>query len=55
MFFGDDESTEVDDEKNKLSQKVETLEGNIVSSKEVLTGDTVHGSNGEDQMEAIDM
>ncbi|KAK4418765.1 Peptidyl-prolyl cis-trans isomerase FKBP43 [Sesamum alatum] len=54
-FFGDGESTEDSNEKSKLPEEVETHEENIVSSKEALTGDTVNESNGEDQMQSLDI
>ncbi|KAL0429013.1 UNVERIFIED_CONTAM: Peptidyl-prolyl cis-trans isomerase FKBP43 [Sesamum radiatum] len=54
-FFGDGESSEDNNEKNKLPKEVETLEENIVSNKEALTGDTVNESNGEDQMQSLDI
>ncbi|XP_011090742.1 peptidyl-prolyl cis-trans isomerase FKBP43 isoform X2 [Sesamum indicum] len=54
-FFGDGESSEDNNEKNKLPEEVETLEENIVSNKEALTGDTVNESNGEDQMQSLDI
>ncbi|KAL0464658.1 UNVERIFIED_CONTAM: Peptidyl-prolyl cis-trans isomerase FKBP43 [Sesamum latifolium] len=54
-FFGDGESSEDNNEKNKLPEEVEALEENIVSNKEALTGDTVSESNGEDQMQSLDI